>query len=134
MENENQVDDAAASSSDDGALSDTSETQGSQAASSDDGTTTAHEPTVAELQQKIADKDKEHAAYRDKSATEFQNMQSAKDQAENRLKPYEEQARLQQEQVDKINEAFHDRAAKIGYPAAMKELSAHRSGPRQLCA
>jgi hypothetical protein len=124
-EDENQVA-GDAESSDTGALGESTETQGEQASSSDDGTTGAEEPTVADLQKQIDEMKASHEERESKWGEEYRAGQSERDQLRQRLEPYERQARMAQEEVDRQNEQFHDLAAKIGYPAAIARLTAQQ--------
>ena len=98
------------------ALSDLSETQDSQAASSDTSATTAQEPSVAELQKQHKEREARwNEGYRAKEA-EIRRLQE-------RLAPHERAAQVRQEDIDRINDAFVERAGKIGYPAAFAEMT-----------
>lgn len=121
-EETNQVLDGA-ETSDEGALSDPTGTQGADAGSSDDGTTAVSEPTVADLQKQIAELQGSQKERESRWAEEYRAIQSDRDKALNRLEPFEREARMAAEEVQKQNEAFHLRADKIGYPAAIAELT-----------
>ena len=127
MEDQDQVVDDAASSDDSGALSDTYTTQDSQASSSDDGATDVQEPTVAELQQQLDEMKASHAERDQRWIEDYRKKESEVNQLQGRLKPYEQQAQMQQEQIDEINTAFHDRAAVVGYPQAIAEQNAQQN-------
>jgi hypothetical protein len=122
-EEQNQVADDAASSADAGALSETDATQASQAASSDDGATAAQEPTVEGLRREL-EEHKASSAEREKKWQEsYRGKESELNKVQERLAPYERAAQQQQEEVEKINDAFIARASEIGYPAAFSELT-----------